>query len=165
MYYRFDFCGGFWDWVLHAHQIGLVYSIKKVRDELITGNDPCAAWTKSLPSTFFVDDMTDAAVMAAYGHVMLWANGTDYRQHAKVEFAKHSVADAFLIATARAHGYQIVTQEQSKPEAKKKIFLPDAALANGVQTMYIYDLLSQHTVSTFVHKLPPLPPLPSSPSA
>lgn len=97
--------------------------------------------------------------MAAYGSVMQWAQGADFRQHAKVEFAKHTVADAFLIATAKAHSYQIVTQEQSKPEAKKKIYLPDAAAANGVQTLYVYDMLSQHTESTFVHKNPQLPSL------
>lgn len=164
MYYRFDFCGGFWEWLRFAHQIGMIYSIKKVRDELIVGNDSCADWVKSLPPSFFVDDMNDRAVMTAYGSVMLWAHGADFRTHAKVEFAKHTVADAFLIATAKAHNYQIVTQEQSNPEAKKKIYLPDAAAANGVQTMYIYDLLSQHTVSTFIHKLSP-PPTPSvSPS-
>lgn len=161
MYYRFDFCGGFWDWIRHAHNIGLVYSIKKVRDELVAVNDPCCAWAKAMPASFFLEDMNDGAVMAAYGSVMQWAHGTDFKQHAKIEFAKHTVADAFLIAVALAHRFEIVTQEQSKPEAKKKIYLPDAAAANGVQTLYIYDMLSQHTVSTFAHKLPPLPqPIP-----
>lgn len=153
MYYRFDFCGGFWEWIIQAHHSGLIYSIKKVRDELLAGDDPCAEWAKGLPKSFFIEDLNDGAVMAAYGGVIRWANAADFKQHAKAEFAKQNVADAFLIAAAKAHNYQVATQEQSNPLSKKKIYLPDAAAANGVQTLYIYDLLSSHSVSTFLPKI------------
>nr|WP_180319381.1 DUF4411 family protein [Delftia acidovorans] len=152
MYYRFDFCGGFWDWLKIAHENDLVFSIKKVKDELTAWEDNCCAWVKTLPDTFFIDDMADAKVMAEYRTIMKWIAGTDFKDTAKKEFAKNEVADAFLIAAAKAHGYTVVTQEQSNPASRRKIYLPDAAAANNVKTMYVYDMLSQHTDSTFIHR-------------
>lgn len=153
MYYRFDFCGGFWEWVSVAHSAGLVYTIKKVKDELTAGNDDCTRWVKSMPSSFFLEDMSDGKVMSEYANIMKWSNAADFKQAAKDEFAKPTVADAFLIAVAKAHNYSIVTQEQGNPSARRKIYLPDAAAAHGVRTKYVYDMLSAHTSSTFVHKV------------
>lgn len=152
MYYRFDFCGGFWEWVKTAHGAGLVYTIKKVKDELVVGSDDCSRWIKGMPPSFFLDDINDRKVMAEYSRIMNWSNATDFKQAAKDEFAKPNVADAFLIAVAKAHNYSIVTQEQGNPMARRKIYLPDAAAAHGVETKYVYDMLSMHTSSTFMHK-------------
>ena len=156
LYYRFDFCEAFWKWVQKAHDAGLVFSIQKVRKELIGGNktDPVRLWMEKLPDDFFLDDVADKAVMQEYAKVMQWAGfNAHYTPQAKAEFARPNVADAFLIAAARQHKYQIVTQEQSNPAAKKKIYLPDAAHANGVRTVYVYDMLSQHAEDTFKLKI------------
>jgi hypothetical protein len=152
LYYRFDFCEAFWDWLQKAHEAGLVFSIKKVRKELVSGDktDPVRIWAESLPDDFFLDDVADKDVMQAYAKVMQWANSsTHFSPQAKAEFAKPNVADPFLIAVARQHGYEIVSQEKTNPAAKKKIYLPDAANAHGVKTIYVYDMLSKHAESTF----------------
>lgn len=152
MYYRFDFCGGFWDWVAAAHQDGLIYSIKKVRDELTAGVDQCSTWAKAMPSTFFLDDLNDSAVMAEYGKIMQWSGASHFKPAAIAEFAKQNVADAFLIAVAKSHNYSIVTQELGNPAARNRILIPDAAAVHGVNTVYVYDMLSAHTISTFAPK-------------
>lgn len=154
MYYRFDFCGGFWDWLKHAHNQKILYSIKKVKSELCAPitNDSAKTWALEMPNTFFLEDINDAAVMQEYAKIMSWMAASNFKPAAKVEFARADVADAFLIAVAKAHNYTIVTQEQSNPDAKRKIYLPDAALANGVNTLYIYDMLSSHSSSTFAPK-------------
>lgn len=152
MYYRFDFCGGFWDWVKTAHDAGILFSVKKVKAELLTGKDSCADWVKALPNEFFVEDSGDIRAMQEYGRIIRWAFASDFRDIAKEEFAREEVADAFLIAVAKAHNYIIVTQEQSNPVSRRKILLPDAAAVHGVKTMYVYDMLSQLTESTFVHR-------------
>lgn len=154
MYYRFDFCGGFWDWVTAAHAAGHVYSCKKVQAELIAGpaTDPARIWASTLPKSFFLEDENDPGVMGHYGTIMNWSNASAYRPAAKAEFAKAKVADAFLIAVAKQHGHTIATQEHSNPQALRKIFLPDAALANQVETRYVYDMLSDLAASTFVMK-------------
>lgn len=146
-HYRFDFCSQFWKWVEHAHLHGIAYSTEKVKKEIMKGelDDPVKNWIEELPTTFFIPDDTDAAVMAKYAEVMRWSNAnTHFRAHAKAEFAKSTVADAFLLAAAMAHGYSIVTHELSKPEQRKKIQLPDAALELGVTTHFVYDVLNDY---------------------
>ena len=161
MYYRFDFCGGFWDWMKSAHARGHVYSCRKVLSELAAGpsDDPAYGWAKALPSTFFIDDAQNVGVMKHYSSIMNWAHASKYNAAAKAQFAKATTADAFLIAVAKEHGYGIATQEKSNPDTVKKIYLPDAAAAHGVDTVYVYDLLSSLAVSTFILK----PPVPISP--
>ena len=36
-FYRFEFCGGFWEWLQSAHDAGLLFTVKKVREELKEG--------------------------------------------------------------------------------------------------------------------------------
>lgn len=154
-FYKFDFCEAFWDWMHDAHSRGLVFSIKKVKKELQMGNDDCPAkaWAEALPSSFFLEDAGDPAVMSNYGKLIDWAqNGGHYKQTAINEFAKPNVADAFLIAVAKTHSFSIVSQEESNPAAKKKIYLPDAANAMGVTSIPYYELLTRHATATFKFK-------------
>ena len=72
---------------------------------------------------------------------------------AKNEFAKAEVADAFLIAVAKAHNCTIVTQEASKPDSKKRVLIPDAARVFKLESIMIYDLLSQHATGNFTFTL------------
>lgn len=44
LHYGFDFCPAFWEWIGREHANGRVYSIEKVRDELIGGDDEVAEW-------------------------------------------------------------------------------------------------------------------------
>lgn len=151
-YYQFGFCGGFWDWVLDGHTKHLFYSVKKVQAELNSGadHDDCKVWAKGLPTSFFVNDASDAGVMKVYVDLMNWAAAsTHYLPAAKAEFAGVKEADPFLIAVAKQHGYTVVTQEQPNPQKKNKIPLPDAAAHFGVKAIYIYDLLAKHAASTF----------------
>lgn len=155
LYYRFDFCEEFWTWLQKAHDAGLVFSIKKVRKELVRGDktDPARRWAESLPDGFFLDDETDGLVMQEYGKIMQWANSSKhYTKEAKAEFSRITVADPFLVAVAKQHGYEIATQEKTNPEARRKIYLPDAAKAHGVRTIYVYDMLSKHADPTFILK-------------
>ena len=59
-YYGFDFCPAFWDWLDRAHAAGTVFSIDKIHDELVGGNDELATWTQQRTSQFFL--VPDATV-------------------------------------------------------------------------------------------------------
>jgi hypothetical protein len=103
---------------------------------------------------FFIEDIKDAQVMQQYAQVMQWATtNTHYRQQAKDEFARFEVADAFLIATAKAYNYTIVTHELSNTQSKRRILIPDAANAMQVKSIQIYDLLSRHASGHFTFTL------------
>ncbi|MFI3123258.1 MAG: DUF4411 family protein [Methylococcales bacterium] len=153
LYYRFEFCQSFWDFLAQAHRADIVFSIEKVKVELKKGHadDPIIEWMNhSLPTTFFLDDVNDANVMTTYRQVMRWITlNTHYTQQAKDEFARFEVADAFLIAVAKTYGHTIITHEKSQPEAKKRVLIPDVAKAFDVETIMIYDFLSRHAESGF----------------
>jgi Domain of unknown function (DUF4411) len=108
----------------------------------------------NLTESFFIPDTHDADVMQKYKQVMLWnADNTHYTPQAKAEFASVDKADAFLIATAFAHDYKVVTQEISNPKRKNKVMIPDAANNFGVKTTFVYDFLSNHATGNFNFKL------------
>lgn len=155
-HYHFSFCKGFWDWVHEAFDKGLVYSIGKVRTELVAGKkgDEARKWAEEMPDGFFLADVSDAAVMKQYGQIMEWAAAdTHYQKAALARFAEAKRADAFLLAYAKTHGHIVVTQELSQPEKRKEVPIPDAALKIGkIKTVTIYELLRAHARPTFVFK-------------
>jgi hypothetical protein len=156
-HYNFDFCEGFWDWIRAGYDQGVIYSVRKVRAELVAGTkgDKARAWAEAMPMEFFIDDEADASVMADYAKVMNWANAhPQYNEKAKRVFADVKRADAFLLACAKHHGHVIVTQEKSSPDAIGRIPIPDAAKSIGgiKPTLTIYELLKQHARPTFVFK-------------
>ncbi|WP_243038719.1 DUF4411 family protein [Dyella sedimenti] len=152
-HYRFEFCAGFWTWLEDCHGNGLVFSVNKVKSEICAGkpDDAARVWCQSLPSTFFIPDDADAAVMANYAKLMNWAASTpQYTDKARAEFADGKNADPFLVATAMTHGHIVVSHESVSPAAQKRIPLPNAASAHGVKTISVFDLLSKHAHPTFL---------------
>ena len=86
---------------------------------------------REVPDTFFVPVGT-GAVVQAYRDVMLWTQRHPrYFDHAKAKFA--TGADGWLVAYARVHGTIVVTNEQSAPESRKEVKLPDVCDQFGVQ--------------------------------
>lgn len=156
-HYNFSFCEGFWDWVHEGFDKGIVYSIGKVRAELVAGKkgDDARKWAEDMPDGFFLADVSDPDVMKEYTNVMDWAAADGHYQAAALaRFAEAKRADAFLLAHARAHGHIVVTQELSQPEKKKEVPIPDAAIKIGkIKTITIYELLKTHARSTFVFRL------------
>ena len=64
---------------------------------------------------------------------------TQYLDLAKAKFA--TGADGWLVAYARVHGATVVTNEQSAPESKREIKLPDVCDQFGVQRENIFAML------------------------
>ena len=82
------------------------------------------------PKGFFVEN--DNEVIAKYAEVLNWANGNStFTPLAVAEFAQ--VADAYLVATAAAKGYVLVTNETSDPLCRRRVKIPDACNALGVR--------------------------------
>ena len=126
LYYSFDLCPGFWRSVLHHHRKGRVFSVDRVRNELLAGSrtDTLVQWVRdAVPSTFFLPVDT-GAVQSAYTDIMMWVQRHPrYFDQAKAKFA--TGADGWLVAYARVHDAIVVTNEQSAPESRREIKLPD----------------------------------------
>ena len=142
LYYSFDICPGFWQSLLHHHQKGRVFSIDRVRRELLAGRrtENLVLWVKDeVPKGFFVPVDTDP-VVRAYTDIMMWVQRHPrYFDHAKAKFA--TGADGWLVAYAKVHGATVVTNEQSAPEARREIKLPDLCDQFGVSRANTFAML------------------------
>ncbi len=134
LYYSFDLCPGFWRSVLHHHREGRVFSVDRVRSELLAGSrtDTLVQWVRdAVPSTFFLP-VDSGAVQSAYTDIMMWLQRHPrYFDQAKAKFA--TGADGWLVACARVHDAIVVTNEQSAPESRREIKLPDVCDQFGVR--------------------------------
>lgn len=106
-YYTFDICPGFWDWLDEQNRVSNVYSIDKVREELMSGNDELARWAKARPHFFLP---IDADTLTYVREIGAWLTSSKiYKTHVIERFM--SGADPFLIAYGLAHGHTLVTHE------------------------------------------------------
>ncbi|MFT4033962.1 MAG: DUF4411 family protein [Patulibacter sp.] len=137
-YYPFDFAPGFWDWIDREHASGNVFSIQRVRDELLGGAHELADWAKARGADFFL--APDAAVLPSLATIASWARGAQYEPVAVTPFLDG--ADYYLVAHAHAHGFDVVTLEQPSASTKK-IKIPDACIPHGVKTINTFSLLRQ----------------------
>ena len=142
LYYSFDICRGFWRSMLHHHREGRVFSIDRVRAELLAGRptEDLVRWVRErLSDRFFVPTDTDA-VVRAYTGIMIWVQGHPrYPDHAKARFA--AGAGGWLVAYAEVHGAVVVTNEQSAPESRGEVKLPDVCDQFGVECENTFSML------------------------
>ncbi len=121
-------------------------SLDKVKDEITREADELATWaTTVMPETGFAVSQEDV-VVEWFGKMQVWAQGqVQYTDAAKEEFAQ--VADAWLIAYARAHGLVLVTHEQYKPDKKKKIPIPNVCRAFDVKCANTFEMLTALSIA------------------
>lgn len=144
LHYGFDFVPAFWEWLDQGHTAGILCSTNKVRQELAVGADELATWIGGRNSIFLAPD---AATTPSMQRLAEWANSRGFTSAAIAEF--FSAADFELVAYAHAHDHTIVTHERPDPNARKKIFIPDACDALGVKWMDPYTML-RNTGAQFV---------------
>jgi hypothetical protein len=136
LHYGFDFCPAFWEWLHAGNQQGKVFSIEKVRDELIGGDDELAEWAKARGPDFFLPP--DTEIVPSLAAVSSWAGSGGYEPGAVSQFLQ--VADYYLVAHALAHGFDMVTHEVAA-NSVKKIKIPNACIALRVKSMSPYEML------------------------
>lgn len=136
LHYGFDFCPAFWDWIRRSHRDGKVFSIEKVRDELIGFGDDLADWARDQPDEFFVKP--DQQVVTSLQEVSVWASAQTYEQAAVTTFLQ--LADYYLVAQAHAQGCVVVTHEVVG-HSTKKIKIPDACVGMKVRCVTPYAML------------------------
>jgi hypothetical protein len=135
LHYGFDFCPAFWDWIDRGHTDAALFSIDKVRDELIGGADELATWAQQR-SAFFLEP--DAAVVPSLQAVSAWANAGGYEPAAVATFLQ--IADYYLVAHAHAHGHVVVSHEVVA-HSTKKIKIPNACIGMGVKCVTPFEML------------------------
>lgn len=136
LHYGFDFCPGFWDWLLTAHDAGRVFSVEKVGDEVLGLGDELSVWASERGEEFFL--RPDASVFPAMTEVSSWVSGQDYEPSAVSTFLQK--ADYYLVAQARAGGHAVVTHEVPSGSTRK-IKIPDVCIGIGIKCMTPFQML------------------------
>lgn len=136
LFYGFDFCPAFWDWLELQNRAGLVFSIEKVGDELQGRDDRLAEWARSQGTRFFL--APDPGLLGAFPVVSEWVRKQRYRPTAVSEFLQE--ADYLLVAHALAHGHTVVTHEVPS-DAVKRVKIPDVCVGLGVKFTSVFGML------------------------
>lgn len=121
----------FWMRMAELIQDGKIFTTEKVKEEIERGKDELTQWMKANETLGFYCSV-DSDVLNKYSEVQNWAKNTNrFTQIALDDFAR--VADAYLVATAAAKGWTLVTYEVFDPHCKKRVKIPDACNALGVR--------------------------------
>lgn len=135
-HYGFDFCPGFWDWLEVANETGLVFSVEKVRDEVLVARDELSEWAETRDDRFFLRQ--DPSVGASMSAVTCWARAQGYEREAVNKFVR--VADYDLVVLAHSASHTVVTHEVSS-NSIRKIKVPDACEGLGIKCMTPFEML------------------------
>ncbi len=136
LHYSFDFCPAFRDWLDAANAKHTAFSVEKVHDELLAGDDQLSVWARDRGTAFFL--LPDSAILPSLAALSGWASGASYDPAAVNTFLQ--VADYYLIAYAHAHELIVVSHEVAS-DSRKKIKIPNACIAVGVKVMSPYEML------------------------
>ena len=136
LHYGLDFCPAFWEWLIANNAAGKVFSIEKVGDEVIAGDDELSKWAEQSGAGFF--RRPDTAIVPALGTVSSWATNQRYESAAVSLFLQ--LADYYLVAHALAHGHTLVTHEIAA-DSIRKIKLPNVCIGLGVKCMTPFEML------------------------
>lgn len=151
LYYGMEICPGFWEWLDVQHAAGKVFSIEKVKDELLEAKDELSDWARERGEDFFLPP--DDKLIVALQEVTKWAQGPRFKPAAIQKFM--TGADLFLIAHAKAHGHTVVTLEAPAPDATAAIKIPTACLALQVKCIDTFQLLRREQAKFVLDGLAP----------
>lgn len=149
MYYGFDFCPGFWEWIDNAHQQGKIHSVEKIGYELKAGNDELAMWAEVRDELFFLPP--DEKTLKSLQVIAEWVTAADFKPAAISTFLQDP--DYYLIAHAHAYSLTLVTQEAvAKQHAPSRIKIPNVCISLGVKCVTPFEMLRSERVRLIVQK-------------
>lgn len=146
-HYGFDFCPGFWDWVVTKNSEGTVASIDRVENELRGYEDELSEWVANRASGFFLGPNPPLADSLL--GVSEWSYSQDYTSAAIDVFLQG--ADHALVAHGLALDCAVVTHEKPASTAKK-IKIPNACAALEVRYMNVFEMLRREQARFVWHR-------------
>ncbi len=136
LHYGFDFCPGFWDWLILKHQKGVVFSVEKVGDEVLAVEDRLSEWARERGPNFFRSPTE--ADFPSLTAVRRWVEGHGYLPSAIGTFLQSG--DYYLVGQAHAGGHIVVTHE-TPAGTPRRVKIPDACIGVGVKCVTTFQML------------------------
>lgn len=149
-FYPFDFAPSYWEFLSTHIKNGDIGLLSLVYDEVLKGGDDLSDWLKDLGCNKI--DHRAPEIWSIYGQVLTHVqNATSvtgtklYKQSALDEWAKNDIADPWLVATAKAKNYDLVTMEISNgslgTNSAKYAKIPDVARAFHVECGGLFEMM------------------------
>lgn len=145
-YYPFDLAPSFWQQLEDPIKNGTIAVLDMVKAEVLQGTDSLRDWMEELEIGKLID-RRESEILAKYSQVLTHLQ-TDpcYQEAALHEWSKATVADPWIVATAAAYGYTIITLEKPIPGLSPKVptkkpKIPDVARVFGVQVRDLFYLM------------------------
>jgi predicted nucleic acid-binding protein len=147
-YYPFDFAPGFWEQLEKNIEDGKVAILDIVKSEILQGEDSLKNWIDDLEICKFIDHREED-IINKYGEILQSIQSNScYKPAALMEWSKGNVADAWLIATAAAKGYTLITFEEPNKglnprNPSKEAKIPDIAKEFNVKTANLFYMMRE----------------------
>lgn len=144
-YYPFDLAENFWKQLKHHIEVGNIVLLDMVKDEITKGKDELSEWISSI-NVEEIDHRTPA-IISNYSKILQnIQEDSSYKETALANWAQETVADAWLIATAKVNNYTIITFERKQKmlnsrNSFKNAKIPDVAEDFGVKVADLYYLM------------------------
>ena len=147
-FYPFDFAPGFWKHLERSIKDGRIAILDMVKVEILRGNDGLKEWMENLEIGEYIDHR-EQSVFQKYSDILRYVQSNPCYQHAALmEWSRESVADPWLIATAAAYNYTVITFEEPNKglnprTPSKNAKIPDVANEFGVKTEKLFYMIRE----------------------
>ena len=151
-YYAFDLVPSYWNELLKHINSGRIVILDIVKSEIDVGKDNLSNWLSTANNLTIVTRVTPTT-LTNYQKVIQYISSCGlYKQSAFDAWAQNNVADPWLIASSKANGFTLVTEE--KPSGglsvkNKNAFakIPDVASNFGVKTIGLFEMMRSLGIS------------------
>ena len=145
-YYAFDLIPAYWTELKKFFESGQIVVLDVVKAEVDKGEDDLALWLSQIENLVVIPKVTEKTIKNYQDILEFVKSSGYYKEEALQAWAPSSVADPWLIASAKANDFTLVTQEVpsgglSKKHPNKKAKIPDIARFFDVKTIRIYDMM------------------------
>jgi hypothetical protein len=152
LHYGMDFCPAFWDWLEKENRAQKVFSIEKVEDELLAGEDDLSDWSRDKGAGFFL--RPDEKVLEALQKVSAWTTSQQYDPAAVSTFFQ--VADYYLVAHALGYQHVVVTHEIAS-DGRRKVKIPNVCIGLKIKCITPFEMLRRERARFVLNTAPRKP--------
>lgn len=144
-YYAFDIAPRYWELLSQRSNAERIVLLDRVKAELVKRDDELTSWLSG--AHFEECSFKDASIISVYSEVLQYVQESAYyNEKALNAWSQEDVADPWLIATAKAKDYTLITLETGSgglnantPSKNPKI--PDVAKEFGVKTQSLFYMM------------------------
>ena len=136
-YYAFDLLPAFWDNLALHGDAGRICTVDRIASEILSPAE-LTTWMNGKFNAC-VRPSNTANALTHYASLMQWAQAQPFSAAAQAEFA--TVADAWLIAFAKASGGTVVTHETFDANCRRRVKIPNACHFLGVPVVDTFAML------------------------